>query len=306
MKILVIGAAIIDIIMKVESLPKKGDDILCENTSSTIGGCAYNVGSMLRNFKVEHDLFVPVGKGNYSDIIRKDLEDNGYEILAHNEKLDNGYCLTFVENDGERTFITVRGAEGDFCESWFSNLESNRYDTVYVAGYQTLGESGKVISEWLAKNIDKKIFYAPGPLLKYLENSTLDTIFSCKPILHLNKKEIVEFFNGVDFENISTTEIENYILKMYELTKNTVIVTLGEDGTIYYENGEFKCVPTTKAKVVDTIGAGDSHIATIIAALSMGKSLNEAVRLANKVASGIVSVKGPTMSKTIFLENNYI
>ena len=40
MKTLVIGAAIIDIIMKIKRLPKSGEDILCSETVSTVGGCA--------------------------------------------------------------------------------------------------------------------------------------------------------------------------------------------------------------------------------------------------------------------------
>ena len=55
MKTLVIGAAIIDIIMKIKRLPKSGEDILCSETMTTVGGCAYNVAGTLRGFGVEHD-----------------------------------------------------------------------------------------------------------------------------------------------------------------------------------------------------------------------------------------------------------
>ena len=37
MKTLVIGAAIIDIIMKIKRLPKSGEDILCSETVSAVG-----------------------------------------------------------------------------------------------------------------------------------------------------------------------------------------------------------------------------------------------------------------------------
>lgn len=74
MKTLVIGAAIIDIIMKIKRLPKSGEDILCSETVSTVGGCAYNVAGTLRGFDVDHDLFVPVGRGMYGDMIAGDLE----------------------------------------------------------------------------------------------------------------------------------------------------------------------------------------------------------------------------------------
>ena len=41
MKTLVIGAAIIDIIMKIKRLPKSGEDILCSETVSAVGGCVF-------------------------------------------------------------------------------------------------------------------------------------------------------------------------------------------------------------------------------------------------------------------------
>ena len=42
MKTLVLGAAVVDIIMKIPRLPKSGEDILCTERKLTVGGCAYN------------------------------------------------------------------------------------------------------------------------------------------------------------------------------------------------------------------------------------------------------------------------
>ena len=111
MKTLVLGAAIVDIIMKIPRLPKSGEDILCTERKLTVGGCAYNVANILRGFNVKHDLFVPVGCGIYADIIRRKLNEDGYEILINDLEIDNGYCLCLVEDDGERSFITVNGIE---------------------------------------------------------------------------------------------------------------------------------------------------------------------------------------------------
>ncbi len=292
MKVLVIGAAIIDIIMEIDTLPKKGDDIPCNNTSSNVGGCAYNVASMLKNFNVEHDLLVPVGKGLYSDIIRADLEKNNYKILSENNNQDNGYCLCLVEGDGERTFITVNGAESNFKSEWFDNLNMNDYDMIYVAGYQVLSESGKIISNFLKRHKDKTIFFAPGPAINLIEEKTLENIFSCEPIIHLNDKEIVEFFKDND--------IESCLNALHKKSNNTIITTLGEKGTIYFDGKKVETIATKKVTVVDTIGAGDSHISTIIACLSKSHSLKEAITLANTIASSVVSIKGPIMNKEIF------
>ncbi|MBS6647106.1 MAG: hypothetical protein KH366_26380, partial [Clostridiaceae bacterium] len=55
-------------------------------------------------------------------------------------------------------------------------------------------------------------------------------------------------------------------------------------------------VPGVAAKeVVDTIGAGDSHIGTILACLTKDIPLREAIVYANQVASAVVSVKGASL-----------
>ena len=56
MRTLVVGAAIVDLMMKVERLPKSGEDIPCKETKTVVGGCAYNVANTLRNLKCEHDV----------------------------------------------------------------------------------------------------------------------------------------------------------------------------------------------------------------------------------------------------------
>lgn len=296
MKTLILGSAIIDIIMEIPTLPKKGDDILCSANSSSVGGCAYNVSSVFRSLNLEHDLFVPIGNGVYSEIIKNELNKFDYKILTSNNEKDNGFCICLVENDGERSFVTVNGAESEFKKEWFAELNMSEYEYIYVCGYQTQGESGKIISSWLTTNKDKTIFYAPGPMFSSTNKDIIDEIFSCKPIIHLNEKEINEFFNC----NCNTT-LENTkaaITNLYKLTNNIVIVTLGENGALYYD-GNFSHIKACPSEVMDTIGAGDSHIGTIIASLSMGYDMQTALNYASKVASCVVANSGPLVSNEI-------
>lgn len=51
-KCLVIGAAMLDIVMQIDELPKKGEDVYAKSQTMTVGGCAYNVADngFLKNF----------------------------------------------------------------------------------------------------------------------------------------------------------------------------------------------------------------------------------------------------------------
>ena len=301
MKTLVIGAAIIDIIMKIKRLPKSGEDILCSETVSTVGGCAYTVAGTLRGFDVDHDLFVPVGRGMYGDMIAGDLEKLGYRILIREEESDNGYCLCLVEEDGERTFITVKGAEGRFRPSWFEQLSQDAYDSIYVAGYQVCGASGRVISDWMAGAKDrmkeKRVFFAPGPVITDIDQAVMERILSVGPILHLNEKEA--------FDYAKQPSVEDCLKYLYGLNHNLVVVTMGASGTMYYDGSVMRQVPAYKTQVKDTIGAGDSHVAAMIAGYSKGLDTEQCVRLANRVASAIVSIQGPVMTGEMFEQQDF-
>ena len=328
MKTLVLGAAIVDIIMKIPKLPKSGEDVLCTERKLTVGGCAYNVANILRGFNVDHDLFVPIGSGMYADIIRKRLSEDGYDVLISDSEMDNGYCICLVEDNGERTFITVKGIEGLHKKEWFNSLNMSEYENIYVAGYQVCEDKDDIIANWLIEQKDKNIFFAPGPVINDIDKNTMKKIFSTNPILHLNEKEALDF--------TKKDNVEESILSLYELTKNIVFVTVGERGTVFYDGQEIVNIEGESVNVVDTIGAGDSHIGAIISAYSLGGykevylvdssklyskdsrniSLDNSqidclennigydfvsvCKLANKVAAEVVQIQGAKLSKECF------
>lgn len=243
MRTLVVGAAIVDLMMKVERLPKSGEDIPCKETKTVVGGCAYNVANTLRNLKCEHDLCVPVGSGSFADIIRRGMKEKGYEPMIEELGEDNGYCLSLVEADGERTFITVQGAECHFKKEWFEQIDMDNYENIYIAGYQVCGKSGEIISQWLktVENVEEKhIFFAPGPMITAIESETMENLFALKPILHINEAEAKGYTQQ---ENV-----EEAVRALYEKSGNLVFVTLGAEGTLFYDGKEMRRVASVKTQ----------------------------------------------------------
>ena len=87
-----------------------------------------------------------------------------------------------------------------------------------------------------------------------------------------------------------------------------MVITLGEKGCFYLDaskkdNIETGIVPVNQDKktvVVDTIGAGDSHIGALICAIKRENSLKDACKLANSVSEAVVSVAGANLSDSDF------
>ena len=126
-----------------------------------------------------------------------------------------------------------------------------------------------------------------------IDPALMERIFKLHPIVHLNDDEIKEYF--------ATDDVQQAMVKLYEKTENTVIVTLGDKGAMWYDGSEIKHAPAVKVDhVVDTIGAGDSHIGAVMSGLYNGKTMEEAIADANKVAAAVVGVKGALLEKEEF------
>ena len=294
-KIMIIGSTCVDIIINIDHLPKTEENIHPSSQSLALGGCAYNVASMVKQFGVPVTLISPVGTGFYGEFVAKELEKNGFPVAVHVPGQENGCCYCLVEAGGERTFMSYHGAEYTFRKEWMTPFDKYSYDMVYVCGLEIEEPTGLDLIESLESHPERELFYAPGPRGIRIGKEKMERIYALHPILHINELESKELSG--------CTSAEDAAEKLCFLTGNTVIVTLGENGTYCRErSGIAYTVPGIPTAVVDTIGAGDSHIGAVMASLSLGNSLRKSIHIANTAASAVVGVKGASLTEKEFRE----
>ena len=286
-KVLVIGSTVADIVINIDKLPTTMQDVHVHSQTFALGGCAYNVSSMVRNFGVPCTLFSPIGKGIYADFVRKELAAQGLSSPIPPVDMDNGCCFCFVEQSGERTFICHHGAEYFFYEEWFNTLDISEYEYVYVCGLEIEETTGDTVLDFLEKS-GLKIVFGPGPRIDKIPDYRMNRLFAMQPIVHLNEDEVCRFTGCESIETAASA--------LFDKTGSTVIVTNGENGSYYYDPTGLHHVPGVKAeKIVDTIGAGDGHCGAVLAGLASGRGLQEALGAANAAAALIVQTKGATL-----------
>jgi len=114
-------------------------------------------------------------------------------------------------------------------------------------------------------------------------------------LLTPNKKEAV-LATGIDIKDEES--LKKALLKLKnDCDLDVSLITLSEDGIATYEK-EVKVFPTVAKEVFDVTGAGDTVIASIAFALSIGKSLEETAAFAN-LAAGVVVGKIGSATVTI-------
>lgn len=287
---LVIGSAVVDVIVNISHLPKTGEDVHISSQTRSLGGCAYIVSDILRHFGAPYSLCTAVGTGIYGDFVHKKLQERGVPIYVRRPE-ENGCCYCMVETGGERTFIVDHGIEYTFYEEYLEKIDTEIIDSVYVCGLEIEEKTGWNIITYLRKHPTYTIYFAPGARIMEMQSDRMEAMLSLRPILHMNEGESLAF--------TGEKTVEAAARAIYEKTSNAVIITLGEKGS-YCFDGTDHYAPPVPALVKDTIGAGDSHMGSVISARRLGLSFADAIWAANYISSAVVSKAGGLLEKEDF------
>lgn len=283
-KTLIIGSTVLDVIIDVSALPNTTEDLHVKQQTMSLGGCAYNVQNIIQLFEVPHLFCSPIGTGVYGDYVAKQLSERGVEPFLRIKDQDSGCCYCFVEPHGERTFLSYHGAEYTFQENWLNGQDMTEYDMAYICGLEIEEPTGGNIVAFLEKHKELEVFFAPGPRINRIESHKLEALFALSPIIHLNRDEICSYTDSPTLEQAASL--------LYAKTRNTIIITDGEDGAYYYDETGLHHVSGYPTQVVNTIGAGDAHVGAVMACRHQGYTYAKSLNIANQISAKVVATKG--------------
>lgn len=290
-KALVLGAAFVDVVVNVPRLPFSGGDVTGDLKSYRIGGSAFNVYGALRYMQASADLLVPVGEGAYATRVKQHLSNQGISLKLPVTGADNGWDLSLVEPDGERSFLTINGIEQCWKPQWFRQVQLADYDYIYVSGYELENlRSAKAILDGLRqRRPDAQILFDTSPRIGEIPSEILQYLLAARVMVHCNEDEI-----GKIMPDGRTVAEKAY--RLFALTQSPVMVTLGDQGTYYVDGTATGQVPAQNVPVVNTIGAGDTHCGGIIAGLMAGLTLPQAIKQANQLSAQVVGQENGSLS----------
>ncbi len=285
-KILVIGSTVTDVNLFMDHLPAAEEDVIPYRQKMTLGGCAYNVSNVLRIFGVPYTLFSPVGTGVYGRFVRDHLQR--LDIVPAIETLEeNGCCYCLNDAQGNRSFMSLHGAEYRFKKEWLDRIDTKQYGMAYVCGLELEEPCNDVIIAFLQENPGLKVIYAPGPRVGYIPSERSRQMLEICSYLHCNAREL----------RVLTGE-ENVPEGLKRLPERiSAVVTDGDKDVCIFEKGIIRTEPAVRAAVVSGTGAGDAHCGAVMAMLAKGENLTEAVRMANKVGARAVQSEESAVSE---------
>jgi sugar/nucleoside kinase (ribokinase family) len=287
-RLLFAGEALVDQVMTVPALPERGGDVLATSVTFEVGG-GFNIMSAAARQGLPVVYAGGHGTGRWGDLVRATLAREGIEALREPDPArDTGFDVALVEDSGERTFVTMLGAE---TPATWDEVRPGAGDAVYVSGYGLAAE-GAILGAWAAALPDEVLLFVdPGPLVADIPAAVLDPVLARCDWWSCNQRE-AGLLTG-------STDPGEAARRLVDRTGHAdVIVRTGASGCVLVLRSGVLEIPAPRVTPVDTTGAGDAHSGVFLAGLARGLAPEAAARRANAAAAFAVTRPGPATSPT--------
>lgn len=283
-RLVVVGDVMTDVIVIPEGPLVRGSDRRARITSKP-GGSGANQAVWLGAAGARVRFAARVGA---TDAPQLDAYFRARQVEPHlvaDPERPSGVLVTIVDPDGERSFLTDRGANLALCHADLPQTLLEGATGLVVSGYSLFAESPRAAVRWFADEAlrRKAAVSVDAASVGFLEE--------------LGIERFLEWTEG--FSTLFANEDEAYCLsgtrdlptQMARLgrTYPRVIIKQGENGAAVGDRGGVRLqMPAERVDVVDTTGAGDAFAAGFLAAEQRGEG--EAQSLAAAIANGTRAV----------------
>mgnify|MGYP001819872147 CR=1 FL=1 len=261
-----------------------------------IGGAPLNVACRLHALGSRVHLISRVGKDDNGDKILKYLEHRG--MISNGIQIDDthatGFVMVKLDSLNTASYTIEKPAAWDFISSDEQTLYKVRSsDAIIFGSLACRSETSKNTLFTLLKEKVFKVFDANLRPPHYSHELVLE-LMKKADFIKLNDEELEEICEFLSIDGKSHQE------QIPELSKHTgcgnICVTLGKNGAILFTNQKMYRNPGYKVTVKDTVGAGDSFLASLIHQFLLDKNPQDALDYSCAVGSLVASKSGANES----------
>ena len=300
-KVCVLGSINMDLVIKVDNMPKVGETILSRSFEKIGGGKGAN--QAIASKRSGNDVYMigKIGKDDNGQTLKRFLDDESVDtdLVFVDDKQPTGMAMITVSNT-DNSIIVISGSNMNLNSSEIEKSKSViESSDILISQFET-PENTTIQAFKIAKKSNKITILNPAPakkidgeLLKYTD------------IIVPNETE-AEVLTGIHV--IDKESAKKAGQKFLEQGIKYAIITLGAKGVFVMSEGSDILIDGYKVNAIDTTAAGDSFIGGFSAKLDIKNLTFENVVSAaiwgNKVSSITVQREGaqpsiPTLEEVL-------
>jgi sugar/nucleoside kinase (ribokinase family) len=286
---LVLGDVNLDIIARVKSWPRPGEECLAQRVELHCGGVGANCALALGRWGVPVQLRACVGADPLGEFVLRRLAAGGIDVrpVQRTTAAMTGLLYINVTPDGQRTFFGSRGA--NCLARPRPNNAKLRDGTVAASlmGYSFLDPG----PEKAARQV-LQAMHARGGWVS-LDVGMEPSQRIPRKILRMAKMVDLLFVSSDEATALTgSREPHEAFRKLQMAGVRSVVMKLGKRGCLIAEAGELRTVPPFSVRVVDSTGAGDAFAAAFLQARLRRWPVVEAGLVANAAGAAAAGVVG--------------
>ena len=290
-KAVVFGSFVVDLMARTPHLPIPGETVKGLVFKKGAGGKGFNQCVAAHKAGADVTMITKLGRDSFADEalnVMKEL-NMPQDHLFFSEETETGIALILVDdNSSQNEIVIVPGSCNTITREEIQSIEDVFKDAEYVLMQLEVNQDANNLVEEIAQKYGCKVIINTAPYAP-MTDEFLSKAFMVTP----NEVEAEEI-TGVHVEDLESAKKA----AKYFLAKGVkqVLITLGSKGVFVSANGREEIIPAYRVEALDTTGAGDAFNGGLLAALSKGQTIWEAVRFANALAALSVQRLGTTPS----------
>ncbi|MCM3743872.1 ribokinase [Sporosarcina luteola] len=263
-KITIVGSINMDIVTITDQLPKMGETILGQQFQMNPGGKGANQAVASARLGAAVQMIGCVGEDLFGNELIAHLNSEGVDVSNVEQVATQTGTASITVSNKDNNIIVVPGANNHVTASF---VEAKR-DVIAASDILILQLEIPLEGVQKAVEIAKEngviVILNPAPI-RELPADLLNSVDYLTPNEH-------------EFKHLTTEENHAELI-------GKVILTKGNEGVSYFQEGKETNIPAYTIDVVDTTGAGDSFNAGFAVALGQGLSVEAACQYGNAVAA---------------------
>jgi ribokinase len=288
-KICVVGSSNIDLISRVPRLPKLGETIVGRSFHMGYGGKGANQAVMAARLGAKVTMVTKVGRDVFGEGTRRNYQEQGIDTTyVMDDERFSGVAPIFVDDSAQNFIVIVPGANLGLSPADARHAAPVIHSADVLICQLEVPVETTLEAFRVAKAKGVRTILNPAPAAP-LPDELLRLADLCVP----NETE-AEALTGQAVTTVAEAETSAQVLRARG--PRTVIITLGDRGSLLAEDRAVELIPPVRVTAVDPTGAGDAFIGSLAVFLAEGQPMREAVRRANAVAALSVTRVGTQVS----------
>ena len=287
-KVVVIGSANIDLIMRTEKVPQAGEIFTDGKFATACGGKGANQAVALARLGAKVEFIGRVGQDPFGEILLENLKNEGVSVAntVRDPKYHTGTVSILINAQGDNAMIADYGSNLQLCPDDIEKTTDSIRQADLVLLQCEVPESVNFCALTLAKDAGVPVVMNPASIIP----SHLDMLKETYLITpNLGEVEALARLTGKSPspETDPSRKAEASAQCLLEAGIERIIVTLGSRGSVYAVSGIKKRFGSFPSTQVDVTGAGDCFTAAVAYGIATGRSIEKAVSLASAAALAV-------------------